>query len=867
MTMLSYAFRWLPFPLLAAMCLQDLGWWRAGIVLFVFLVVPEHWIFASLASVAGVVWLDIPGRYLIWAAAYRLVWDLGLRTFFTRLIRKRRRRRYLTRVVPHLRCGHGLSARIRAADRLTSVGLADAATDAYLQILADHPVEPSCGRVLLLRAAEAARAAGDHILAAELSGAALRGVPQDPTGRLATIAVRAHATRTAALAGLGDVDEAARSLRRAQRLTQRSRATERHLRWTAAEVRLAARQFRTADEFVHEISGALSEQNLSPREIARLNRLTVMMAWRLVVGGDAEGAARVFYSVRRDLDLDPAGTGIRRPDGRFRVPAEHQPAWRLFTLAVAGEVAAAAARDEELSGDDRAAADLATNLAWYFDENLTGARMLLTWALVDHRHGGDPKDAVAKLQRAQRFADLGLHTFADSRSQDEWIRLRQEIAAALYACSGTEEPPVTSPWPATPQARDQAEKARAQAEALFDRLAANDPEAFGPARQRVVSRLEADLDDAALRALWGPPTDAVAASGNTPASSTDIPTAPADTPVAQSEAVVPASPLPADPEWLPALMAAARDRCWMLVLAVDQARALGHGHVGPEHVLLAVARDGACGEILAGLGVTADDLQTTVGSWYARTETTAPVLDSEVSALVRRAAALAGALGESRVQAAHLLIALLAKPHGIGGAVLRTHGVELGEARVRLDAALTAPALQGRAGPLFAAGEIVHDHRLTLPAWLAIGWALDLASTSSGRILGADHLVAGVEAYEEKAPPTFAPDRRSTVRIDFPAREILATARHDADAASEWGIDLDHLRRAIRQQPPPADPPAGPDTRAVCDWVARRGAHFVTPEDLSGAPSQEDPPSNVFSPVPVLTPAARRARERDWSAV
>ncbi|MFI7493003.1 Clp protease N-terminal domain-containing protein [Micromonospora echinaurantiaca] len=866
MNALSYALRWLPLSLLAAVCVQDLGWWRTGAVLLVYLTVRQYWFLSLPMAVAGVMWLDIPYWYLFLAVVYRLVWDLRLKTVFARLVRARQRRESvrLPAVAPRLRCGHGLGERIEAADRLAGRGLADAATDAYLGILADHPVEPSCGRVLLLRTAEASRAAGDHMLAAELSAAALRGVPPDPTGRLATIAVRAHTTRAGALVGLGDLDEATRSLRRAQRLTQADRATERYVRWTAAEVRLAGRRIRTFDELNEQVAGAMVEQRLGLRETAVLHRLTIMAAWRLLEAGDGQGAERAFYSVRRLLDLGPA-RGIRGPDGRIRsIPAERQPAWRMFTLAVAGEVAAVAAKQEPLSSEDRTAADLATDLAWYFDENLTGARMLLTRALFDHGSGGDVQETVARLRRAQRFADLGLHTFADPRRQAEWVRLRQEIADGLRTVAGIVEPPVSSPWPVTPNGREQAMEARAKAEALFDRLAANDPEAFGPARRRLAPPPAAELDDDTSRALWGPPAEGMPAPAVHPPGrpGTKASGAPARPETAPKER--PVGPPPPDPEWLEPLMSAAGGRCWTLPLALDLARALGHGHVGPEHLVLAVAHDGDCAEILAGLGVTTEALRAAVGCWYARTGKIATDLDPELTTLARDAASIAGALGEGRVRAAHLFMALLGNPQGAGGALLRAHGVDLEEVRVRSDAALAGPVLQARAGPLFTAGEIVHHHRLTLPAWLAIGHALDLAAAEPGRILGIRHLAEGVEAYGSRVLPRLEADGRGTVRVGLPARGILTAALAGADAAGEWGIELDHLSRAIGREEPSTEAPDRPSTRAACERAARLGRHFVTPEDVREA-SVLDGGGNLLLPVPVLTPAVRRARRAERS--
>ncbi|MFG1608133.1 Clp protease N-terminal domain-containing protein [Actinoplanes sp. NPDC049265] len=745
----------------------------------------------------------------------------------TKLIGTRKWHIRLPAPAPRLRCGHDLGRRIRDAERMAGIGLADAATDAYLAIIADHPAPTPCDRILRLRTAEAARYAGDHTLAAELSAAAARGMPRDPIGRDAVIAVRAHATRAAARAALGDLDAAAAGLRQAQRITQPSRPTERYVRWIAAEVRLAGRRIRTHHEFSEELAGALTEQKLTARQSFELDRLTIALARRLAESGDQNGAELAFWVVGEELELDPSASWAEQPDGTVEVPAKHQQAWRTFTLALAGEVAAMLARDEELSADYSAAADIATELAWYLDEDLTGARMLLDRARFDLGHGRATQ-AAERIRRARRFADLSLHAFTDQRRQIEWVRLREQLAAAAHSASGVAEPPVTSPWPVTASEREQAEAARARAEVLFDRLAVLDPETFGPARERLAPNLDVAVT-----------------------------TEPEPEREQEPEAAQPAVPRvhQPDPSWMELLTAAAGDRCWTLPLALDRARELGHGHVGPEHLLLAVARDGDCAEILAGLGLAEPDLRTIVASWYDRSGTTAPDLDPHLTALAGRAATIAARLGATRVSAAHLLMAVVADERNAGAAVLRAARADLDELRVRVDATLAGPALLRRAAPLFTAGVIVHQHRLTLPAWLAIGHAIDHAAATPGRILGADDLARGADAYPSGVLIPAGSGSRGTVRISHPARVVLTGARSAADAAGEWGIDLEHLRRALRGDDP-AEHAGGPSTRAACERAARRGERFVTPEDIVAAATHSGHP---LMPVPVLTPAARRA--------
>jgi hypothetical protein len=134
-----------------------------------------------------------------------------------------------------------------------------------------------------------------------------------------------------------------------------------------------------------------------------------------------------------------------------------------------------------------------------------------------------------------------------------------------------------------------------------------------------------------------------------------------------------------------------------LARAREEAREMGHNYVGTEHLLLGVLADPAAlsVRVLAELGVTTDELrQAVIEAAVPRSPYGAVATDLPLTPRARRVLDLTRGesrrLGHNYVGTEHLLLALAAEQDGIGGRVLREHGVNVDSARAEVIRALTA---------------------------------------------------------------------------------------------------------------------------------------------------------------------------------
>jgi len=130
--------------------------------------------------------------------------------------------------------------------------------------------------------------------------------------------------------------------------------------------------------------------------------------------------------------------------------------------------------------------------------------------------------------------------------------------------------------------------------------------------------------------------------------------------------------------------------------AREEALEMGHNYVGTEHLLLGVLADPAAisVRVLAEMGIPADQLrQAVIEAAVPRPPDAAVPADLPFTPRARRVLDLtrgeALRLGHNYIGTEHLLLAVVAEQDGIGGRVLREHGVDADRARAEVIRALT----------------------------------------------------------------------------------------------------------------------------------------------------------------------------------
>jgi Clp amino terminal domain, pathogenicity island component len=123
--------------------------------------------------------------------------------------------------------------------------------------------------------------------------------------------------------------------------------------------------------------------------------------------------------------------------------------------------------------------------------------------------------------------------------------------------------------------------------------------------------------------------------------------------------------------------------------AGGEARRLGHGHVGTEHVVLALvtAERGIAGEVLRGLGVSGDRMLAT-SCMQAGTERRGPQEPLEImprlTQALERGRHVADGLGVRVADTEHLLAGILAVPDCMAVEILRRLGARADDVRTAL---------------------------------------------------------------------------------------------------------------------------------------------------------------------------------------
>ncbi len=137
----------------------------------------------------------------------------------------------------------------------------------------------------------------------------------------------------------------------------------------------------------------------------------------------------------------------------------------------------------------------------------------------------------------------------------------------------------------------------------------------------------------------------------------------------------------------------------VLVLAQDEARLLGHGFIGTEHVLLGLMHEGETEEALTAAGVTLERLRDQISKTITLTVAGTPgsppftprakkVLELSLREMVSR--------GANSIEPGDLLLGLLREGEGVGVQALVTLGVDLAALRQHvLDRSSSRPSEPG----------------------------------------------------------------------------------------------------------------------------------------------------------------------------
>ncbi|HEY3127054.1 MAG TPA: Clp protease N-terminal domain-containing protein [Candidatus Limnocylindria bacterium] len=191
-------------------------------------------------------------------------------------------------------------------------------------------------------------------------------------------------------------------------------------------------------------------------------------------------------------------------------------------------------------------------------------------------------------------------------------------------------------------------------------------------------------------------------------------------------------------------------------LAIDEARKLGHSHVGTEHLLLGIVREteSTAAKVLGSFGVSLEAVRqnviATLGQPHREVGASAPAPMSRETTRIfggpfdrfnegaKRVLALAQdeaiRFNHNYIGTEHILIGLIREEGGVAARALRTLGVELDKARTALGFII------GRGEAATSPSEITLSPRTKMTIELAIDEARRLGSSS----VGTEHLLLGL---------------------------------------------------------------------------------------------------------------------------
>jgi ATP-dependent Clp protease ATP-binding subunit ClpC len=219
------------------------------------------------------------------------------------------------------------------------------------------------------------------------------------------------------------------------------------------------------------------------------------------------------------------------------------------------------------------------------------------------------------------------------------------------------------------------------------------------------------------------------------------------------------------------------------VLASDESRALGHDHIGTEHLLLGLLREqeGLAARVLAGLGITSDEIRALVLRVVGRGDEPAATSQIPFTPHAKHALELALrealSLGHNYVGTEHLLLGLAHANDGVAMRVLLDFDVD---------------------------AEVIH------------GAVLDLLSGSNAATVQRQERNEQEEAQAAAANPLLA-DQLADVR----GERARALAEGDLDRAARARQEEAAMRRSLLGHEEPVGVRSEASIRRVAPWPAQ----------------------------------------------
>jgi ATP-dependent Clp protease ATP-binding subunit ClpC len=175
----------------------------------------------------------------------------------------------------------------------------------------------------------------------------------------------------------------------------------------------------------------------------------------------------------------------------------------------------------------------------------------------------------------------------------------------------------------------------------------------------------------------------------------------------------------------------------VVVLAQDEARALGHNYIGTEHLLLALLREeeGLAARLLESLGVTVHEIRAEVARIVGQGDevTTGQIpFTPRATKVLELALREALSLGHNYIGTEHILLAVVRENEGVAARILLDFDADAEKIRNEIIRMLGGPRVQ----PAGSLRHMAARHARTMVSLLVIGWLLFAVALGVGVLVG-----------------------------------------------------------------------------------------------------------------------------------